>query len=151
MFLYTFIVRCVLIKEDDYTGFPVFQTPHIRLTFLIVSVVTKPCLVHIHVGTVLTLYFHELIALNEGLLMKVVGIPLIVFHTNFTLVFQHKHVNVSIQRISVISAADYLAYMLGFTSHIVKFHFLSPPVFSAPDSLSYSSECTSPHGFLSSP
>lgn len=76
-------------------------------------------LIHCHI--VLTLYFHELITLNEGLLMKVVGIPLIVYHTNLTLVFRHKHVNVSVQRISVIPAADYLAYTLGLTSHIVKF------------------------------
>lgn len=52
--------------------------------------------------------------------MKVVGIPLIVYHTNLTLVFRHKHVNVSAQRISVIPAADYLAYTLGLASHIVK-------------------------------
>ena len=76
-------------------------------------------LIHCHV--VLTLYFHELITLNEGLLMKVVGIPLIVYHTNLTLVFRHEHVNVSVQRISVIPAADYLAYTLSLASHIVKF------------------------------
>lgn len=76
-------------------------------------------LIHCHI--VLTLYFHELITLNEGLLMKVVGIPLIVYHTNLTLVFRHKHVNVSVQRISVIPAADYLAYTLSLASHIVKF------------------------------
>lgn len=76
-------------------------------------------LIHCHI--VLTLYFHELITLNEGLLMKVVGIPLIVYHTNLTLVFRHEHVNVSVQRISVIPAADYLAYTLSLASHIVKF------------------------------
>lgn len=76
-------------------------------------------LIHCHI--VLTLYFHELITLNEGLLMKVVGIPLTVYHTNLTLVFRHKHVNVSVQRISVLPAADYLAYTLGLASHVMKF------------------------------
>ena len=57
----------------------------------------------------------------EGLLMKVVGIALIVYHTNLTLVFRHEHVNITIQWITVVSTADYLAYTLGFTSHIVKF------------------------------
>ena len=76
-------------------------------------------LIHCHV--ILALYPHELITLNEGLLMKVVGIPLIVYHTNLTLVFRHEHVNVSVQRISVIPAADYLAYTLSLASHIVKF------------------------------
>ena len=86
------------------------------------SIVTRSfqsILIHCHI--VLTLYFHELITLNEGLLMKVVGIPLIVYHTNLTLVFRHEHVNVSVQRISVIPAADYLAYTLSLASHIVKF------------------------------
>ena len=76
-------------------------------------------LIHCHI--ILTLYFHELITLNEGFLMKVVGIPLIVYHTNLTLVFRHKHVNIAVQRITVVSTADYLAYTLGLTSHIVKF------------------------------
>ena len=53
MFLYTFIIRCILIKEDDYTRFSVYQTPHIGLSFLIVCVIAEPCLVHIHVGTIL--------------------------------------------------------------------------------------------------
>ena len=59
--------------------------------------------------------------LNERLLMKVVGIALIVYHANLALVFRHEHVNVSVQRISVISAADYLAYTLGLASHVMKF------------------------------
>lgn len=74
-------------------------------------------LIHCHI--VLTLYSHELIALNEGLLMKVVGIALIVYHTNLTLVFRHEHVNVSVQRISVISTADYLTYTLGLALHLM--------------------------------
>ena len=75
----------------------------------------------IHRCIIPTLYFHELVTLYEGLLMKVVGIALIVYHTNLALVFRHKHVNVSVQRISVISAADYLAYTLGLASHVMKF------------------------------
>ena len=69
---------------------------------------------------VLTLYFHELITLNEGLLMKVVGIALIVYHTNLTMVFRHEHVNVSVHRVTVVPAADYLTYTLSLASHIVK-------------------------------
>ena len=76
-------------------------------------------LIHCHI--VLTLYFHELIALNEGLLMKIIGIALIVYHADLTLVFRHEHVNVSVQRISVIPAADYLTYTLSLASHVVKF------------------------------
>ena len=53
--------------------------------------------------------------------MKVVGIALIVYHTNLALVFRHEHVNIAVQRITVVSTADYLTYTLGFTSHIVKF------------------------------
>ena len=53
--------------------------------------------------------------------MKVVGIALIVYHANLALVFRHEHVNVSVQRISVISTADYLAYTLGLASHVMKF------------------------------
>ena len=75
----------------------------------------------IHRCIIPTLYFHELVTLYEGLLMKVVGIALIVYHTNLALVVRHKHVNVSVQRISVISAADYLAYTLGLASHVMKF------------------------------
>ena len=104
---------------------------------------------HCHID--LMLYFHELIALNEGLLMKIVGIALIVYHTDLALVFRHEHVNIAVQRIAVVSTADYLTYMLGLPSHIVKFHFLSLPVFSAPDSLSLSSVYTSLHGFISLP
>ena len=63
-------------------------------------------LIHCHI--VLTLHFHELITLYEGLLMKVVGIALIVYHADLTLVFRHEHVNITIQRITVIPAADYL-------------------------------------------
>ena len=70
---------------------------------------------------VLTLYFHELIALDEGLLMKVVGIALIVYHADLTLVFRHEHVNITIQRITVVSTADYLTYTLSLASHVVKF------------------------------
>lgn len=69
---------------------------------------------------VLTLYFHELITLYEGLLMKVVGIAFIVYHADLTLVFRHEHVNITIQWITVVSTADYLAYTLSLASHIVK-------------------------------
>ena len=74
----------------------------------------------IYCHIVLTLYFHELIALNERLLMKVVGIALIVYHTNLALVFRHEHVNITIQWITVVSTSDYLAYTLSLASHIVK-------------------------------
>ena len=76
-------------------------------------------LIHCHI--VLALYPHEPVALYEGLLMKIIGIALIVYHANLALVFRHKHVNVSVQRISVISAADYLAYTLSLASHVMKF------------------------------
>ena len=69
----------------------------------------------------MNLYFHEPVALYEGLLMKVVGIPLIVYHTDFTMVFRHKHVNIAVQRITVVSTTDYLAYTPGLASHVVKF------------------------------
>ena len=85
------------------------------------SIVTRSFQSILYTVIVLTLYFHELVALDEGLLMKVVGIALIVYHTNLALVFRHKHVNVSVQRISVISTADYLAYTLGLASHVMKF------------------------------
>ena len=52
--------------------------------------------------------------------MKVVGITLIVYHTNLALVFRHEYVNIAVQRISVVSTADYLAYTLSLASHIVK-------------------------------
>ena len=84
-----------------------------------------------------TLYFHELVTLYEGLLMKVVGIALIVYHANLamvfrhehvniavhadlTLVFRHEHVNITIQRITVVSTADYLTYTLSLASHVMK-------------------------------
>ena len=44
--------------------------------------------------------------------MKVVGIALIVYHTNLALVFRHEHVNITIQWITVVSTSDYLAYTL---------------------------------------
>lgn len=66
-------------------------------------------------------YPHEPVALYEGLLMKIIGIALIVYHANLALVFRHEHVNIAVQRISVISAADYLAYTLGLASHVMKF------------------------------
>ena len=52
--------------------------------------------------------------------MKVVGIALIVYHTNLALVFRHEHVNITIQWITVVSTSDYLAYTLSLASHIVK-------------------------------
>lgn len=75
-------------------------------------------LIHCHI--VLALYPHEPVALYEGLLMKVVGIALIVYHTNLALVFRHEHVNITIQWITVVSTSDYLAYTLSLASHIVK-------------------------------
>ena len=53
--------------------------------------------------------------------MKVVGIALIVYHTNLALVFRHEHVNITIQWITVISTTDYLTYTLSLASHIMKF------------------------------
>ena len=50
----------------------------------------------IYCHIVLALYPHEPVALNEGLLMKVVGIALIVYHTNLALVFRHEHVNIAV-------------------------------------------------------
>ena len=76
-------------------------------------------LIHCHI--VLTLYFHELVPLNEGLLMKVVGITLIVYHTDLALVFRHEHVNITIQWITMVSTTDYLTYTLSLASHVVKF------------------------------
>ena len=52
--------------------------------------------------------------------MKVVGIALIVYHTNLAPVFRHEHVNITIQWITVVSTSDYLAYTLSLASHIVK-------------------------------
>ena len=75
-------------------------------------------LIHCHI--VLALYFHELISLNERLLMKVVGIALIVYHTNLALVFRHEHVNIAVHRVTVVPAADYLTYTLSLASHIMK-------------------------------
>ena len=74
----------------------------------------------IHRCIIPTLYFHELVNLYEGLLMKVVGIALIVYHTNLALVFRHEHVNITIQWITVVSTADYLTYTLSLASHIMK-------------------------------
>ena len=52
----------------------------------------------IHRCIIPTLYFHELVTLYEGLLMKVVGIALIVYHANLAMVFRHEHVNIAVQR-----------------------------------------------------
>ena len=73
-----------------------------------------------HCPIILALYFHEPVAFYEGLLMEVVGIALIVYHTSLALVFRHEHVNITIQWITVVSAADYLTYTMSLTSHIVK-------------------------------
>lgn len=75
-------------------------------------------LIHCHI--VLALYFHELVTLYKGLLMKVVGIVLIVYHADLTLVFRHEHVNITIQWITVVSTADYLTYTLSLASHVMK-------------------------------
>ena len=40
--------------------------------------------------------------------MKVVGIALIVYHTNLALVFRHEHVNITIQWITVVSTVSIL-------------------------------------------
>ena len=74
----------------------------------------------IHRCIIPTLYFHELITLYEGLLMKVVGIALIVYHANLALVFRHEHVNIAVHRVTVVPAADYLTYTLSLASHIMK-------------------------------
>lgn len=65
--------------------------------------------------------FMNLYPLNEGLLMKVVGITLIVYHTDLALVFRHEHVNITIQWITMVSTTDYLTYTLSLASHVVKF------------------------------
>ena len=75
----------------------------------------------IHRCVILTLYPHEPVSLYEGLLMKVVGIALIVYHANLALVFRHEHVNIAVQRITVVSTTDYLTYTLSLASHVVKF------------------------------
>ena len=74
----------------------------------------------IHRCIIPTLYFHELVTLYEGLLMKVVGIALIVYHANLALVFRHEHVNIAVHRVTVVPAADYLTYTLSLASHIMK-------------------------------
>ena len=76
-------------------------------------------LIHCHV--ILALYPHEPVVLYEGLLMKIIGIALIVYHANLALVFRHEHVNIAVHRVTVVPAADYLAYTLSLASHIVKF------------------------------
>lgn len=74
----------------------------------------------IHRCIIPTLYFHELVTLYEGLLMKVVGIALIVYHANLAMVFRHEHVNIAVQRVTVVSTADYLTDTLSFASHVMK-------------------------------
>ena len=78
----------------------------------------------IHRCIIPTLYFHELVTLYEGLLMKVVGkvvgIALIVYHANLAMVFRHEHVNIAVQRVTVVPAADYLTDTLSFASHVMK-------------------------------
>ena len=69
---------------------------------------------------VLALYPHEPVALYEGLLMKIIGIALIVYHANLALVFRHEHVNIAVHRVTVVPAADYLTYTLSLASHIMK-------------------------------
>ena len=51
---------------------------------------------------------------------SLVGIALIVYHTNLALVFRHEHVNITIQWITVVSTTDYLTYTLSLASHIMK-------------------------------
>ena len=68
----------------------------------------------------LALYPHEPVALYEGLLMKIIGIALIVYHANLALVFRHEHVNIAVHRVTVVPAADYLTYTLSLASHIMK-------------------------------
>ena len=75
-------------------------------------------LIHCHV--ILALYPHEPVALYEGLLMKIIGIALIVYHANLALVFRHEHVNIAVHRVTVVPAADYLTYTLSLASHIMK-------------------------------
>ena len=48
--------------------------------------------------------------------MKVVGITLIVYHTDLALVFRHEHVNITIQWITMVSTTDYLTYTLSCIS-----------------------------------
>ena len=50
--------------------------------------------------------------------MKVVGITLIVYHTDLALVFRHEHVNITIQWITMVSTTDYLTYTLSLASHV---------------------------------
>ena len=54
-------------------------------------------------------------------MLTVVGITLIVYHTNLALVFRHEHVNITIQWITMVSTTDYLTYTLSLASHVVKF------------------------------
>lgn len=68
-----------------------------------------------------SIYSHKPVAPHEGPLMKIVGFALIVYHANLALVFRHEHVNIAVQRITVVSTANYLTYMLGLASHVMKF------------------------------
>ena len=70
---------------------------------------------------VLTLYFHELIALNERLFMKKVGVALIVYHPYPAAVFRHEHVHITIERVAMVSASDYFRYTLSLAAHVVEF------------------------------
>ena len=45
---------------------------------------------------------------------------IIVYHANLAMVFRHEHVNIAVQRVTVVSTADYLTDTLSFASHVMK-------------------------------
>ena len=74
----------------------------------------------VHWFIILIYHLHEAVARRVAFLMEIKRMILIMHHLHLTVILRHKNIDVSVERVSIVSGADYLRDSLSLAPHVVK-------------------------------
>ena len=74
----------------------------------------------VHWFIILIYHLHEAVARRVAFLMEIKRMILIMHHLHLTVILRHENIDVSIERVSIVSGTDYLRDSLSLAPHVVK-------------------------------
>ena len=74
----------------------------------------------VHWFIILIYHLHKAVARRVAFLMEIKRMILIMHHLHLTVILRHENIDVSIERVSIVSGTDYLRDSLGLAPHVVE-------------------------------
>ena len=74
----------------------------------------------VHWFIILIYHLHEAVARRVAFLMEIKRMILIMHHLHLTVILRHENIDVSIERVSIVSGTDYLRDSLSLAPHVVE-------------------------------